>query len=375
VTAQLVDAPGGAVLWSHAAEVAMGHLFELQDDLTHRILASVSTPLSARERRLVKRDVPASAIAYEYFLRGNQLLRDARQWSVARDLYRRAVEADAGYAPAWAQLGRVLRVLGKYVDGDPAVLVEAEQALNCAIAINPELPTAHNLYALLEIDLGRAEAAMRRLIERARQRGADPEMFKGLVHACRFCGLLDASLAAHHEAVRLEPRAETSVIQTYWMRGEYDRVIAFRHVTASMTLMLLGRHAEALALARTLEGGPDKRRHVVTAERAFLEGKRDEALAALDEAQAGYGDAEGLYYIACEYAFFGEYDRALDVLQRSVARGFFCFPAMVRNRWMEPMAARADYVATLRVAEARHREAVVAFAEVGGDQVLGVRAG
>jgi hypothetical protein len=98
------------------------------------------------------------------------------------------------------------------------------------------------------------------------------------------------------------------------MLGDYDRVAAYRHVTASMTLMLLGRSADALALARSLEGGPDKRRHVVTAERAFLEGKRDEALAALDEAQRGYGDAEGLYYIACEYAIFGAHDRAVEVL-------------------------------------------------------------
>jgi tetratricopeptide (TPR) repeat protein len=113
---------------------------------------------------------------------------------------------------AWAQLGRVLRVLGKYVDGDPGVLVEAESALQRAIEINPNLPVAHNLYALLEIDLGRAEDAMRRLIERARLRGADSELFKGLVHACRFCGLLDASLAAHREAVRVDPNAETSVI-------------------------------------------------------------------------------------------------------------------------------------------------------------------
>src|SRR5438093_618249 len=83
----------------------------------------------------------------------------------------------------------------------------------------------------------------------------------------------------------------------------------------SRTLMLLGRSAEALALARSLEGGPDKRRHVVAAERAFLEGRREEALAALDAAAAGYGDAEGLYYIACEYAFFGALTRALDVFR------------------------------------------------------------
>jgi DNA-binding winged helix-turn-helix (wHTH) protein/tetratricopeptide (TPR) repeat protein len=374
VTAQLLNAAGGTVLWSHTAEVAMGDLFQLQDNLTQRILASLSTPLSTREHWLIRSDVPASAAAYEYYLRGNQLLQDASQWKVARDLYRRALEADPRYAPAWAQLGRVLRLLGKYVDSDPAVLAEAEDALRHAIDVNPDLPVANNLYALLEIDLGRAEDAMRRLIERANRRGADPELFKGLVTTCRFCGLLEASLAAHREAVRLEPKAETSVIQTYWMLGDYDRVIACRHVTASMTLMLLGRSAEALALARSLEGGPDKRRHVVAAERAFLEGRRDDALAALDEAEAGYGDAEGLYYLACEYAFFGAHERALELFVRSVERGFFCFPAMARNRWMDPIAAHPNYIATLQRAEARHRLAMTTFIDVGGDKMLVVAA-
>jgi DNA-binding winged helix-turn-helix (wHTH) protein/tetratricopeptide (TPR) repeat protein len=370
VTAQLLDAAVGTVLWSHIAQVAMGDLFQLQDDLTQRILASLSTPLSAREHRLVRSDVPASAAAYEYYLRGNQLLQDASQWQVARDLYRRALDADPRYAPAWAQLGRVLRLLGKYVNSDPAVLADAEDALRHAIDVNPDLPLAHNLYALLEIDLGRAEDAMRRLIGRASHRGTDPELFKGLVATCRFCGLLDASLAAHREAVRLEPKAETSVIHTYWMLGDYDRVIAYRHVTASMTLMLLGRSAEALAVARVLEGGPDKRRHVVAAERAFLEGRRGDALAALDEAKTGYGDAEGLYYLACEYAFFGAPERALELFLRSVERGFFCFPAMARNRWMDPIAAHPDYIATLQRAEARHRLAMRTFIDIGGDKVL-----
>ena len=36
---------------------------------------------------MLRRDVPSSAEAYEYFLRGNQLSYDSKQWSVARDLY------------------------------------------------------------------------------------------------------------------------------------------------------------------------------------------------------------------------------------------------------------------------------------------------
>ena len=44
-----------------------------------------------------------------------------------------------------------------------------------------------------------------RLLGEAARHGNDPELFAGLVHACRYCGLYDQSLVAHAEARRLDP--------------------------------------------------------------------------------------------------------------------------------------------------------------------------
>ena len=64
VTTQLVGAPGGEVLWSHAAHATLRDVFQLQDDLVRRIVSSLSLPLTAGEQQLLKRDVPASPTAY-----------------------------------------------------------------------------------------------------------------------------------------------------------------------------------------------------------------------------------------------------------------------------------------------------------------------
>jgi TolB-like protein len=42
VSAQLVEAPGGAVVWSHACQVALQDVFALQDALVQRILEALS---------------------------------------------------------------------------------------------------------------------------------------------------------------------------------------------------------------------------------------------------------------------------------------------------------------------------------------------
>ena len=45
---------------------------------------------------------------------------------------------------------------------------------------------------------------------------------------CRYCGLLDASVAAHERAIGLEPKLKTSIIHTWAFQGAHDRVATFR---------------------------------------------------------------------------------------------------------------------------------------------------
>ena len=67
---------------------------------------------------------------------------------------------------------------------------------------------------------------MVRLLGEATRHGNDPELFAGLVHACRYCGLYDQSIAAHAEARRLDPNVPTGVEQTLLLAGEVDRMLA-----------------------------------------------------------------------------------------------------------------------------------------------------
>ena len=189
VGAQLVEAPGGAIIWSQTAETSLRDVFQLQDELVQRIVQSLSLPLTAREHRLLKYDVPASPMAYEFFLRGNELGQKSENWDLAREFYTRCLEADPQYAPAWVRLARCHRLIGKYGEQGVADLEKAEAAFRRALTLNPDLSVAHNQYAHLEADLGHARQAMTRLLTRVRGGRSDPELFAGLVHVCRYCGL------------------------------------------------------------------------------------------------------------------------------------------------------------------------------------------
>ena len=227
VSTQLVEAPAGTLTWSHTTESQVGEVFRLQDELAQGIVASLSRSLGGSAPAERPGETPTSARAYEYYLRANEVGRDMTQLTVARDLYLRCVAEDPGFAPAWARLGRAHRIIGKYLE-IPQLAVHqarAEEALRRALELSPKLPLAHKLLAHLESELGRAQEAMVRLLRLAGETRNDAELFAGLVHACRYSGLLEASLAAHREAQRLDPHLPTGVVHTLWQLGDFERLL------------------------------------------------------------------------------------------------------------------------------------------------------
>jgi serine/threonine protein kinase len=376
VATQLVEAPTGRLLWSQTTQVTLNDVFQLQDDLTRHIVESLSLPLSAREQRMLSHDAPATARSYEYYLRANELSSDSKSWAIARDLYQQALTEDPRYAPAWARLGRLHRLIGKLGGGSNDDLMRADAAVLRALELNPDLPLAHNLTAQIDIDRGRAREAMVRLLGQARRRSTDPELFAGLVYACRYCGLLGASLRADDRARRLDPSIHTSVIHTLWMLREYDKVLAstaFGPVVVGFSLASLGREPEALQyLAEKSTTVPPKIRQIIGALRALLEGRRAAAIAEIQAiASSDFRDAEGIYYLARQLAHAGAAEEAMGLLERATGAGFWCYPLLASDEWLEPLRDRPEFVTVLRHAEQERDLAVAAFTSAGGDQILG----
>jgi serine/threonine protein kinase len=383
VNAQLVEASGGTVLWSQTSEVPLGDIFALQDELTQRIVESLSLPLTARDHRLLKHDVPASAKAYEFYLRANQLAYEAKHWTLARELYLKCLEHDPNYAPAWARLGRIYRVIGLYMGEESAAdnFARAEDAFARALELNPDLSLAHNLYTYLEVELGRAREAMLRLLQRATGRSADPELFAGLVQACRYAGLCDASIAAHARARRLDPGIRTSVAHAYLMSGDYRHAVDTDcenpPMVKAMALELLGEQDEALAMLRSFEEAslPRLMHLFVLSARTLLEGGREASLEATNELVRRWHlrDPCARYYLARQLARLAD-PRAVPMLHQVVEGGFCCYMFLTRDPWLDPVRTDASFRALLRKAEVSYREALTAFMEAGGEHLLGVGA-
>lgn len=379
VSAQLVDAPKGTLLWTTTAEAPLDGMFDVLDGLVRRIVESLALPLTVREARELNRDVPGSGHAFDLYLRANRLGRYPETWPQARDLYLESLRADRQYAPAWARLGRTYRMMAKYAsDAEPQLLRLAEESFRRALAINPELSIAHYLYAQLEMETGRSVEAFMRLLDRARERRADPLLFAGLVQACRYVGLLDESRAAHQRARRLDPTIKTSVAYTSAIVGDYARAATDARDNddplEGIALAMAGQSADAtekLLDMRRQYGSNRVWAAFIDVNLAAAGGRADEVIAAVDACMhLSFYDPEGLFHISVVLARFNEFDRALDALRRTVDAGFSCPAALELEPSLRPLHGNPEFEALRAEIGRRHRRAADAFEIAGGDRLL-----
>ncbi|MGJ5820993.1 winged helix-turn-helix domain-containing protein [Paludibaculum fermentans] len=380
VTGELIHAPSGTVVGSYVCNARLDNLIEVQDRIVHGIVDSLVLKLTEHERRVLDHDVPASSRAYEFYLRANyvQRQRTSESLSIARDLYRECLDEDPDYAPAWARLGRCYRTLEKFGWEGPQSLELAKWAFHRAFALSPDLSLAHNLYTPLETDMGQAQAAMVRLLKQEARRPNDPELFTGLIQACRYCGLLDESVRAHHRARQLDSRIVTGVAGTYFLLGDYERTLEWyalgaRYYLDLAALAAAGREAEAAEalLGRTSPGGQFPA--MMESLRYSLQGDHARSIEIVRKALEWRPtkDPEAKFYLARQLAREGEHAEALSAISELTREGFCCSTAMRCDPWLQPLSGLLNFQGVLDEVLRREADARAAFQGADGDRVLG----
>jgi len=146
ITAQLVDAAGGAQLWAETYNRELGEAsaFQIQDDITDRITATVadsqgvlvrSMAASIRERPV--EDLSASELILRYHSGVMQQF-DVKEHAIVRAGLERALEREPQHAEGWATLAQLYSVeysLG--MNPLPNSLDRAQRAARRAVDIDP----------------------------------------------------------------------------------------------------------------------------------------------------------------------------------------------------------------------------------------------
>jgi DNA-binding winged helix-turn-helix (wHTH) protein len=386
VVTNLIDAPKGTLLWSKSWDVDANDLFRFHQSVVHLLVRSLVRGVRDDSTIDAMIDAPSNPESYDLYLRANQIAialdRTIENIALARDLYTECVRKDPGYAPAWARLGRCYRLLQKIQPRSSLDGTAALQAVERAFALNPDLGIAHNICTPIQADAGQAESAMVRLLRRAESHDSDPELFCGLVHACRYCGQFEASRAAHRRVMELDSNMPTSVAHTYFALADYEQAL-YWYGTArpglyldAVALATMGRDQEASALLWSRKDVFRTMPAEMNALDAYLLNEPTRAVAALE---AGKGvknrDPELLFYLARQAAKLGAVELGNDLLEQSVAGGYWSTISIMRDPWLESLRDTAAFRRTYEVAGRREAQSRSEFVNAGGERILPVSFG
>ena len=107
----------------------------------------------------------------------------------------------------------------------------------------------------------------------------------------------------------------------------------------------------------------------------MIEGDADGSIAAVGRiVDSEFSDPEGLFYLTRHLAHLNQVDAALELFERVVGGGFFCYPAMLRDPWLDPLRKSPQFSHLLGCAQQHHQTASREFARFEGARILGIAA-
>jgi TolB-like protein len=228
ITGQLIDAFSGAHLWADRFDGTLEDIFDLQDEVTTRVVGAIVPKLEKAEIDRAKRKPTESLDAYEFFLHGmaSYYKRTREAIDEALRLFYKAIELDPVFASAYgmaawcygwrkingwmtdppkaiAETGRLARLAAELGPDDAVALSRGAHALSYvvgdlddaatfvdrALLLNPNLAGAWYASGWVRVHRGEPEIAIDHFARAMRLSPLDPQMIAMQAGtACSFPG-------------------------------------------------------------------------------------------------------------------------------------------------------------------------------------------
>ena len=109
MTAHFTDVATGNLAGSAKIDGTMDDIFRLQDEIVTRLIGTLELEVSDSARRKIERPETVEVEAYEYYVRGRQLVLQMGKEDLPKaiEYFKKALDLDPGYALAYSGLGSI----------------------------------------------------------------------------------------------------------------------------------------------------------------------------------------------------------------------------------------------------------------------------
>ncbi len=237
ITAQLVKAATGHHLWAERFDRDLADIFEVQDEVTRRIVATLAGKLGESERRLARSRQTGNLEAYDCVLRGRELWErftpEANR--EARRLYEKAIELDPDYARAYASLAWTFLVehSERWAGPEEQPLERALEYARQGVEVNPASHSNYLVLGQIYLSKGLHDEALEALETAIALNPNDADGYAFLARALSFAGRPEEAIELVEKARRLNPAAPRwyalNLGMALYLARRYDEAVtAFR---------------------------------------------------------------------------------------------------------------------------------------------------
>lgn len=370
ITYQLIDVKTEKILGRDVIDLKYENLLTVQDAVTQQIIKGLSLDLSNSESAQMKAEEPANPLAYEYYLRGVDLMSN-HDFPVAIEMLKKSTEIDPNYGLTWAYLGQSYNSAASFQFGGREQYQKARAAFERALALQPRQTEASIFLANLLIDTGEVEKAIPLLRDIQKSNPNNAGVHWELGYAYRFAGALEESVAECEQTRRIDPsaRANGSVLNAYLYLNQYDKFLGSLPEAGDSSFLLFYRgfgeyHQKNLPQAsadfdRAYQIERTMYTQIGKALSDSIVHKESDGLALLHDLEnkiqrREVGDPEGAYKIAEAYAILGDKASALRMLRYSIDHGFFAYPYFITDPLLDKIRNDPQFAPLMKIAQERH---------------------
>ena len=364
---ELVVVKSNERVWWEEIEADYQNAFQLQDMVSEKVLEGLKVQFSEEERKRRKADISDNPLAYEYYLRALAFPSTVEENRLAVDLLNKSIELDSLFAPAWSELGWRQKQLAAYTLGEGHQISIAEQNLQKALSLNEDQLNALSDLVAIFVETGRTDMAIvtaRHALE-INPNSAENHLVLG--YAYRYAGYLKEAAKEEEIALNLEPdnpRISIKMGTTQIYLGDYEEALTqferhnenpFSLAWQSQIHLRLGNRERALNLIKkVIEMDQEGVGHWVRSMKYHLEGEPEKGLRVLQKLEENLVDAEQFYNIANLYGLLGFNEECIRTLRKAVSRGFFSYPVLQNDSFLDPVRNEPDFLEVLEEARIKH---------------------
>ena len=316
ITAQLISVRDGYQLWAERFDRLVEDIFDLQNEVSQKIVDALKVSLTEAERQLLAQKPTDDLRAYDFYMRGRELLylKGRRNTENAIKMFESAVAIDPRFASAYAGLAEAYSSMYEWYDSNSAWLSKAIEMNQQALELEPASLDAKFGIAMVYFHHRRFAESKRTIDEILKE---NAEFYPGHLRLGMIAELsndTETALKHYRRAAEVKPYDEEAYI---FLTGIYKRLA---DVTAA-------EHAALKVIevtSRKLEASLDDIIVMSRLAEAYARfGSREEASATLRRVlELEPNDGLAVYNCACAYALMSEKSASLILLRRAFDSGF-----------------------------------------------------